>query len=52
VGSGCTFEPGVFLMDAKVGSDVCIGANSVLRRCRIDDNQNIPPMSCINRTET
>ena len=51
VGPGCTFEPGVFLKDALVGSNVCIGANSVLYRCRIDDDQIIPPMSCINTTE-
>jgi len=51
LGSGCCIEPGVFLKDAIVGSNVFIGANSVLCRCRISDGRNIPPMSYIDSSD-
>ncbi len=51
VGSGCCIEPNVFIRDGVVGSNVHIGANSVLVECRIADGRQIAPLTCLNGAE-
>ena len=48
VGSGCCIEPNVVIRDSVIGSNVTIGANSVLLKGRIADGTRIVPLTCLN----
>ncbi len=48
VGSGCCIEPNVVIRDSVIGSNVIIGANSVLLKCRIADGTRIAPLTRLN----
>jgi bifunctional UDP-N-acetylglucosamine pyrophosphorylase/glucosamine-1-phosphate N-acetyltransferase len=44
IGPGCVIEPGAVIIDSELGSNVHVGANSVLDGCRIEDNEKIAPL--------
>lgn len=45
IGESCTIESGVKIDDCVIGDDVHVGANAVLRNCRIDSGSAVPPLS-------
>ncbi|MDD2464180.1 MAG: NTP transferase domain-containing protein [Desulfobulbus sp.] len=49
LGSGCLIESGVILKNCRLGERVCIGANSVLENCSVDEGNTVAPLTVLGQ---
>lgn len=47
IGESCIIKNGTIIKDCTIGDNVTIGANCVLKKCHIDDNTEIPPLTSV-----
>ncbi len=47
IGESCVIESGAIINDSTIGSNVRIGANSVIQNCRVESDTAIPPLSAL-----
>lgn len=52
IGQAGRVESGVVLQDCRIGNNVVVGANSVLKSCAIEDNTTIPALTFMGNSAT
>ena len=50
IGAGSLIEPGVTILNSRIGENVTIGSNSVITNCSIGDSTSIEPLSRLKDT--
>lgn len=48
IGDHCVLEPGVYIDNAEIGSEVKVGANSVVIGHRVDNGASLPPLTLLD----